>query len=259
MPPVQNANTASIAQAPSVATAPGATVPPSKRVYTAEEVEKLMAPKKDVASIVKTILLIVLSLTTMTFIGLFIWMYLQFDEAKTDVDAKIADAVNVAKVEQAEKDEADFLEREKDPYRNFAGPIDYGELSFKYPKTWSLYLAKDAANGGDFEAYFNPIEVEAISNDSIYALKVQIVNQSYESVAESYQRDVSAKESTLSVSSVTINGTTGNRYVGVIPGTSFNGIIVIFKIRDKTAILQTYSTLFEADFNNVIDSITFNV
>ena len=94
--------------------------------------------KHDVGGLVKTIVIIILSLATVTFIGLFIWMYLQYDEARTDVDGQIADAVAVAKDEQATKDEADFLEREKNPYLNFSGPVDYGELSFKYPKTWSI-------------------------------------------------------------------------------------------------------------------------
>lgn len=257
MPPVQNVNATPVKVAPST-TAPGAAVPPVKRVYTAEEVEKLMAPKKDVVGIIKTILIVVLSLTSLTFIGLFIWMFMQYNDARTDVDTQIAAAVSVAKAEQAEADEANFVEWEKEPLRDFAGPVDYGELSFKYPKTWSLYIAKDASNGGDYEAYFNPIEVEAVSDDSIYALKLQILDKSYESVVASYQKDVDSKEPKLSVSSITVNGVTGNKYVGVIPGTSFNGYIVIFKIRDKTAVLQTYSTLFEEDFNKVIDSITFN-
>ena len=253
MPPVQNVNaTPTVASAP----APVATVPPSQRVYTADEVQKLMAPKKDIGGIVKTILVVVLSLTSLTFIGLFVWMFMQYNDARATIDNQIAEAVNAAKVEQAAADEAEFLEREKEPFRDFAGPVDYGELSFKYPKTWSLYIARDAANGGDYEAYFNPVEVEAVSSESIYALKLLILNQSYESVIDSYRGAVDSE--TLNVSSITVNGTTGSRYDGVIPGTSFNGSIVVFKIRDKTVVFQTYSTLFESDFNKVIDSTTFN-
>ena len=35
-------------------------------------------------------------------------------------------------------------------------------------------------------------------------------------------------------------------------------MIVIFKIRDKTAILQTDSMLFIDDFNKLLDTVQFN-
>ena len=49
-----------------------------------------------------------------------------------------------------------------------------------------------------------------------------------------------------------------NFYAGIIPNTELNGFIVIFKIRDKTAILRTDSVLFEAEFKKLIETITFN-
>ena len=91
-----------------------------------------------------------------------------------------------------------------------------------------------------------------------------IENRSFESVAESYQRDVNRKDSKLTVESVTVGNAekgisvTANRYTGVIPGTDLNGCIVIFKIRDKTAILQTDSVLFEEDFDKLLSTIVFN-
>jgi len=33
---------------------------------------------------------------------------------------------------------------------------------------------------------------------------------------------------------------------------------VIFKIRDKTAIMQTDSVLFEADYNTLLSTVQFN-
>ena len=55
-----------------------------------------------------------------------------------------------------------------------------------------------------------------------------------------------------------MNGVTANRYSGKIPNTELNGYILIIKIRDKTAVLQTDSVLFEGDFNKIINTITFN-
>ena len=229
-----------------------------QQYYTAEQVAKMMEPKKDVAGLVKTIVIVLLSLVALTFIGLFIWMFTQYDEVRSDVDGQIAVAVAEAKDEQAVKMEAEFLEREKYPYRTFSGPADYGELTFEYPKTWSVYVAAAATSGGDFYAYFNPIQVDAVSSDTVNALRVVIRNKSFESVTADYQKAMNKKNSNLTMETITVNGATANRYTGTIPNTDLNGFIVIFKIRDKTAILQTDSVLFEEDFNKLLETVTFN-
>ena len=215
-------------------------------------------PQKKNVNLIKTVAIVVLSLIAVTFIGLFIWMFVRYDEASTDVEGQISIAVAEAKAEQAEKDEAEFAEREKDPYRTFTGPADYGQVTFKYPKTWSLYIAQDASRGGDFAAYFNPIEVNAVSDSTVNALRVIIKDKDFESVAQDYQRAMDQKDSNLSVESVTVAGTAANRYTGKIPGTDLNGYIVIFKVRDKTVILQTDSVLFAEDFNKLLETVGFN-
>ncbi|MBR3139134.1 hypothetical protein IKG38_03980 [Candidatus Saccharibacteria bacterium] len=229
-----------------------------------QQVNVLPEQKKDVSGLIKTIIIVIVSLIAATFIGLFIWAFLQYDEARTDVDGQIATAVAIATDKQHAKDEADRLETEKYPYRSFSGPIDYGQLSFEFPKTWNVYIAKDASSGGDFEAYLNPGQVDPISNTTINALRVSILNKSFEDVTKNYERYLTSKEKTLSLESVTVNTategqeTTANKYTGKIPNTDLNGIILIFRIRDKTVLLRTDSLLFEADFNKLIETITFN-
>lgn len=215
-------------------------------------------PKKDVVSLIKTIVIVVLSLIAVTFIGLFIWMTVQYNDVKNDVDGQIDIAVSEAVEENSMKMESEFAEREKEPYRDFSGPIDYGGLSFKYPKTWSVYVASDATKGGDYQAYFNPIEVNPISNETVNSLRVSIVNKSFEAVTEEYQRALDRKDSNLSVESITVAGTAANRYTGTIPNTELNGQIVIFKIRDKTVILQTDAVQFIDDFTTLLTSVSFN-
>lgn len=212
--------------------------------------------KKDNSGLIKTIIIIALSLVALTFAGLFVWMTIQYNEANGDVQDKIDIAVVKAKDEQAAKMEAEFLEREKYPYKTFLGPEDYGQLSFEYPRTWSVYVAADAVNGGDFNAYFNPDQVNAVGNNNINALRLVILNKSFSNVVAAYQQYVD--KATLQVESITVNDTTANKYYGKIPNTSFNGYILVIKIRDKTAILQTDSVLFESDFNKIINTITFN-
>ena len=185
-------------------------------------------------------------------------MTLQYSDVSTDVQGQIDVAVAKAKDEQAQKDEAEFMEREKYPYKTFAGPADYGQLTFEYPKTWSVYVAADASSGGDFNAYFNPNQVNAVGKDTINALRVTIRNASFDDVTASYQRIIERKNSNLTMSAITFNGITGNRYSGTIPDTDLNGFIVTFKIRDKTVILQTDSVLFQADFDKLLETVSFN-
>ena len=229
-----------------------------------QQVQVVPEKKKDVAGLIKTIAIIAISLVAITFIGLFIWMFVQYNDAQTDLDGKLAIAAAEARDEQATKDEEEFLEREKYPYKTFSGPVDYGQLTFEYPKTWSVYVAADASSGGDFNAYFNPIQVDAVGKETINALRVSIRNKSFEDVTEEYQKAMNKKNSNLTVESVTIGneekGTsvTANRYTGTIPNTDLSGYIVVFKIRDKTAILQTDSVLFKEDFDKLLGTIVFN-
>lgn len=216
------------------------------------------APAKDNSDLIKTIVIIGLSLIAATFIGLFIWMLVSYNDAKTDLDGKISLAVANAVDEKSAELELEFAEREKDPYQDFSGPEDYGQLSFKYPKTWSVYIDSDASKGGNFEAYFNPGEVNPVSATTINALRVVIRDKSFDEIAAEYEKEMNKKGANLSIESIKINNLAANRYTGTIPGTELSGYIVIFKIRDKTAILRTDSVLFKDDFDKVLSTVTFN-
>ncbi len=225
---------------------------------TINPAQTVVVPRKDNASLAKTIAIVILSLVAATFIGLFVWMFVRYSEVNSDVNGQIDVAVAEAKEAQAADLEAEFAEREKEPLRDFVGPADYGQLSFRHPKTWSVYVAKDAMNGGDYEAYFNPLQVDAVDEDTINALRLSILNKSFDAVVAEYQKDMNKKDSGLTMQSVEVNGITMNRYEGKIPDTEFQGVIVIFKIRDKTAVLQTDAVNFVSDFDALLETITFN-
>lgn len=230
-------------------------------IISQSPIQEPMPRRKDIGGLIKTIVIIALSLVSLTFIGLFIWMFVQYDAARTNVDGQIATAVATERDALTIKLENEFAEREKYPFRTFAGPADYGSLTFEYPKTWSVYIAKDAANGGDFEAYFNPIEVNEVSDQNIDSLRLKILNTPFDDVVAQYQRELEGDQPRMRLDAVSIgqDGTvSANRYSGIIPGTEFNGYVVVFKIRDKTAILQTDSVLFEADYNTLLSTVRFN-
>jgi len=215
-------------------------------------------PKKDASGLFKLIAIIILSLVSVTFLGLFIWMAAQYNEIRANVDTITEQEVAKAKDEQKTASEEKCEKEKNEPYRVFRGPDDYGSLSFSYPKRWSAYVESDASNGGDYKAYFNPDVIEPINKTNINALRLQILNKNFDEVTATYQKEIDKKDSRLSVRSVVVNEVNANLYTGVIPGTEFEGFILVFKIRDKTAIMQTDSILFENDFNDIIETIEFN-
>lgn len=226
-----------------------------------QQVNVIPPQKKDYSGLIKTIVIIAVSLIAVTFIGLFIWMSGEKEEAETNLNEKIASAVAVAKDELTTKLNKDFMEKEKYPYSTFSGPENYGLLTFEYPKTWSVYVAESAVDGGDFNAYFNPIQVDAVGKDTLNALRVTIRNESFEKVSAEYDKAMAKKDSNLTMTTTKIgrNGDVdANRYTGTIPDTELQGIIVTFTIRDKTVIMQTDTVMLQEEFDKLLGTVIFN-
>lgn len=212
--------------------------------------------------LLKTITIIILSLALVTFVGLFVWMFMRYNEANTDLEGKLEIARTEAANAQEEKDYEAYQEEVKNPYQSFTGPTDYGSLSFMYPKTWNLYVPDDASDGRDYRAFFNPGQVDKVDNPTtIHALRVTIKDESYDDVVKSYQSYVEREEKGLAVKSIQIGKDgviTANLYTGTLPDTEdLTGHIVVFKIRDKAVILQTDSMLFEGEFDKLLSTVTF--
>lgn len=202
------------------------------------------------------IVAIILMVTTLGFGAGFVWSTLQYIDHRDNVDSKVTTAVAEAVKEQADKDAATFLEKEKEPNRSFVGPDDYGRLSFNYPKTWSVYVDKDALRGGAYAAYLNPVTVPPVGIASQqFALRVLIEEKDYDRVVDSYKTKVERGE--LKSSAVKADDQNGTRLDGMFTK-DIQGSAVIFKIRDKTVTMQTDANVFDKDFNALIKTITFN-
>lgn len=234
--------------------APAANVPVNSAAPQSPVAPVLKRSKTANRNLIETILLISISLLAVTFIGLFIWKYLEWDAIKTDVDGQVEAAVAMAVAENTTKLEAEFTEREKYPYKTFTGPADYGSLSFEYPKTWNLYISRDASSGGDFEAYLNPGEVQPVSATTINALRVIIRDTAFDSIVRTY--DSSVQSGRLSVITRNVGSAVANVYTGEL-GTDIHGIVAAFKLRDKTVLLQTDAMLFADEYYKLLDSVTF--
>ncbi len=201
---------------------------------------------------IATVCLIVVTMG-LTILG--VWLYINYDDQKTNVDTKIAAAVATAKKEQADKDEVKRLAAEKEPNREFVGPDDYGGLTFDYPKTWSVYVAKDASDGGNYEAYLNPITVPTVSSSQQFALRVTIEEKDYDKVVDSYSTRI--KNGDLTSSSVSVDSGSGIRLDGSFSD-DIRGSAVIYKIRDKTLTIRTDANTFKSDFDALIATIKFS-
>ncbi|MBQ6486353.1 hypothetical protein IJI76_01320 [Candidatus Saccharibacteria bacterium] len=211
--------------------------------------------RKDYSGIIKTICLIFTSLLAVGFLVLFVMMYINWDTVKTDVDGQIERAVAEAENELKDRMETEFAEREKNPYKTFAGPTDFGALTFEYPKTWSVYVPEDASRAGDFHAYFNPSQVNVVEDETVMALRVSILNTLTEEVKEDYAGKVEDGE--MSLSSRVVNGANVDIYTGLLDS-GYQGIVCVFKIRDKTAVVQTDAMIFANDFYKLVETIRFN-
>jgi hypothetical protein len=201
------------------------------------------------------VLSIVFITTTLLALGAGGWALYNYFDQKDNVDAKVSTAVTSAVKTQADKDAAAFLEKEKEPNRLFAGPDDYGRLAFNYPKTWSIYVDKDASSGNTYSAYFNPVSVPPVKTDTQYALRVTIEQKDYEKVIASY--DSLVKKGDLAATAVKADATDGTRLEGNFTK-DIRGIAVVFKIRDKTVTLRTDAETFRGDFDALVSTITFN-
>lgn len=205
---------------------------------------------------ISAVMAIVFGVLAIGLTALSAWLYIQYDEKRTNVDGKISAAVAEAKREQSRIDQENFLEKEKQPNRQFVGPDDYGRLTFSYPKTWSVYVANDASRGGVYKAYLNPREVPPVTGSSQrFALRVVIEDRDYDQVNASYKSRVTTGK--LKSSIVTIGEISGTRYDGEF-SKDIRGAVALFKVRDKTVSIFTDADTFKKDFDAIVKTIKFN-
>ncbi len=193
--------------------------------------------------------------TTVIFAGLTVWAFMNYFDQKNNVDSKVSASVASAVKAAEDKAAAHLLEVENEPNRQFVGPDDYGRLSFMYSKLWSVYIAKDATTGGNFEAYFNPATVPPVSDKQQYALRVLIEDKDYDKVVASYKSAVDKGD--LKYSTIKLDDLSGARLDGAF-SKDIKGAAVIFKIRDKTVTLRTDAETFLPYFEALIKTVTFN-
>jgi hypothetical protein len=206
-------------------------------------------------------LIIPLVIVTLLFFGsagFAFWAYGGMKDYKNNADQKIAKAVEVAKQQTSDEKDKEFTEKEKNPFKKYEGPSSFGSVSVTYPKTWAAYVAESGSGGTPVDGYLYPDFVPATNSGKQFALRVQVVDRTYDQ--EMKQFDSKAKSGKVKVSPFKVDkvpNVLGARVEGEV-NTGQQDVMVIFPIRDKTLKVWTESSQFVGDFNNIIlPNLTF--
>lgn len=180
--------------------------------------------------------------------------YSQAQDYKTNVEQKVAVAVEASSEKVSAQKEKDFAEKEKYPYNTYVAPEAAGSLTIKYPKTWSAYVKEPRSSSSTpVDAYFNPNFVPDTSdNNNSFALRAEVVEQRYDSLMKSYAASQKSGKVTITAyQSPNVPSIVGSRVEGEIESKK-QGIKVLLPFRDKTLQMWTESTDYRSDFDNII-------
>lgn len=181
------------------------------------------------------------------------WSYSNMLDYKNNVDAKINVAVAAAKVQESNTKDAQFAQAEKYPLRSYVSPAAYGNITVWYPKTWSAYVSDDTGANPYIDGYFDLNTVPDIQNqNNTYALRIQLLQQSYSQVLSQEQNFVQQGQATVVPYSLPkVHSVVGSLVTGQLTATT-TGTMVILPLRNMTLTIWTDSPQYASDFNNII-------
>lgn len=189
-------------------------------------------------------------------LGFGTWAFMGRQDYRNNVNTKISTAVTVAKQQEGTSKDKAFAEKEKSPYRTYAGPGAYGSLNLIFPKTWSGVVDDTGSSGQTLvDGYFYPNIVPSITNQSsTFALRIQVVNQTYSQVLQSLSSLQQNKEKPTAVTPYALPKlpkVVGVQVSGTLPNQK-TGLMVVLPLRSQTLELWTEGNTYANDFNNII-------
>lgn len=219
-----------------------------------------LSPKTPHSGRVNLIVLVVFSILLLATIIFGIWAYSSMLDYKNNSDKKASQAVKVAEQKLSSQKDNEFAEKEKKPYKTYKGPETYGSITFEYPKTWSGYVNQIASGSSQaVDGYFYPDIVPGLATGSSYALRLQVVNQTYAVALSQFDAKVkTGKIAAKAFRAKNVPDTLGAQVDGEIFSNITKGSLVALPLRDKTILLWTESDRFSNDFSSIIlPSLTF--
>jgi len=197
-------------------------------------------------------------------LGFGAWAFNSRQDYKNHTDSKINTAVAAAKQQESAAKDVIFAEEAKQPLRSYSGPEAYGSLLVNFPKTWSAYVDDTGTGNLVVDGYFTPGVVPSVTNqNSVFALRVQVLSQSYVQALESFSGQ--QKDGKLTVSAYALPKlpkTVGVEVVGQL-ATQATGsatvTMVVLPLRSNTLEIWTEGSQYLADFNNnILPNFTFS-
>ncbi|GAC1387142.1 MAG: hypothetical protein NVS1B7_5720 [Candidatus Saccharimonadales bacterium] len=205
------------------------------------------------------VLFVVCFLLLVSTAGFGVWAFLSRQDYKYHTDAKINKAVDIAKIQEDSVQQKIFVEKEKQPFKAYQGPATYGSILIQYPKTWSGFVTETDSTGSPIDGYFHPNIVPGIQSGTAFALRIQVLNQPYNNVMQTFGENSRSGKITIGAyRAPKVPSVLGARVEGEInPGQKDS--MVVFPIRDKTLQISTQSFQFINDFNdNILANLTFS-
>ncbi len=185
------------------------------------------------------------------------WAFSSRQDYKNNVDEKIAVAEEIARKETASQKDSEFIEREKRPLKDYNGPDAYGSVNIKFPKSWSAYV-EEGTGTAPLSAYFHPDAVPDAQSDASYALRLEVVNETFDRQVQKFENSVrSGKAKAKPYKPVNVDNAVGLQITGELDNRK-QGVMVILQIRDKTLRIWTEADQFEKDFfESVLPNLKF--
>lgn len=192
-------------------------------------------------------------------IGFGAWAFSSRQDYKDNADAKINTAVQAAITKNSAAKDVQFAEELKNPLTTYNGPETLGSVVLQYPKTWGGY-DNSATDGSSLDIYFNPRMISMIGNPkAIYALHMQVLNQPYSNVLQSFAGQQQAGQLVVKAYSLPkLPKVVGIKATGTFADGS-SGTVVVMPIRSQTLEVETSGSQFLNDFNNyVLKNLSFS-
>lgn len=185
-----------------------------------------------------------------------VWAFMGRQDYKNNTDQISAKAVAAALEKQKTELEAEFAEREKQPYETYQGPVEYGSLKLSYPKTWEAFV--NTTGNAPIDGYIHPGYVPGTDAKTAFALRFQVLDSDYAAQLKSFDGQV--KLGTVKVSPFRADAVPtilGSRIDGEVISKR-SGIMVLIPIRDKTLKIWTEADQYKPDFETMLKSLSFS-
>jgi hypothetical protein len=197
--------------------------------------------------------LILLGLFLVGSLGFGMWAFTGRAEYKDKSDTRVAAAVSEAVDATQKADALKYAEEAKKPLDTYIGPSAFGNITVKYPKSWSAYVEESERGGPPVNGYFHPsIVPRTTDRNNSYALRVQLVQNSYDQVLSQFNAQVKAGKVTVTPYKLDkVPSVVGSRAEGQITSNK-QGTMIILPLRNLTLEIWTEANTFKPDLDNII-------